>query len=101
MTTPVLPLTVELELHRALASVVERCGPASFRRQVRDRLRELMRELGLSGDVDVVISGRCTRAVCVRTSGIRLSYQPSWLLRLWFGIASDELRQAADSAAST
>jgi hypothetical protein len=79
---------------------VEQVGASGFTQQLERDVEAYVAELGLRGSVRVELRLDGERAVIVRAAGSTLAYPPSFLARLWFGIAPAELRGAPDGYAS-
>jgi len=94
-------VALELTVHAAIAAVVDRVGHDAFTNDVARRTEALIDRLGLTSGVEVRVVPDGRRAVVLRANGNLLSYPPSFLTRLWFGIAPPELRGAALGAAAS
>ncbi len=88
---------MELELHPALAAVVEHAGRPAFERDVGARVTAVMAGYGIPGQARVAGSGTAPghRAARIFVDGRLNPYPPSFLRRLWFGIAPPELHALA------
>jgi len=89
---------LDLELHDAIVAAVEHIGFEAWTERVEAEVLTYMRRLGLSSLPRVRIHSGGARAITVRASGSTLSYRPSFLVRLWFGLAPREMRSAADGS---
>lgn len=87
-------IRVRLRVHDAVLHVLEGVGVDAFTARVKSDLEGYLRRIGLSGVPDIAVHGGGTRAVAIAIGETALGFPPSFLTRLWFGIAPEALRGA-------
>lgn len=87
---------VELGLHPALEEAVEHAGHDAFVQRLDASLLEYAGQLGIAQPPWAQVTGGSDRAITIRAGRTTLPYPPSFLVRLWFGIAPADLRSAPD-----
>ena len=93
------PTVLLVELHPDLGRAIDQLGTVAFTERLEASVRECLTDLGIGGATRVEVRGGGKRAVVVRADGSTVSYPPSFLSRLWFGIAPPALRDAPDGSA--
>lgn len=87
---------VEVELHEAIHQALKRLGSTGYVEGLERSLDDYARQLGLTCVPRVRLRSGAHRAIVVRADKAVLPYPPSFLARLWFGIAPTALRGAPD-----
>lgn len=92
---------VQIDVHEAIHKALEQLAPMAFLEKLEAGLLDYGRQLGITCVPRVRLGSTATRAIVVRSDGVVLPYPPSFLVRLWFGIAPPSLRDAPDGYLET
>lgn len=99
-TEPAIPITVELS--SGLSALVSARGRQTFERGLASALKDLLVQLGLSGEPLVKLQGGDSkRALRVRVHDVLQPFNPNMMKRVWLAFAPPELRGAPNNPETT
>src|SRR6266550_6888081 len=99
-TEPAIPITVELS--SGLSALVNTRTLPALERGLASALKDLLVQLGLSGEPLVKVQGGDSRrAVRVRVHDLLQPFDPQIMKRVWLAFAPPELRGAPDNQETT